>query len=70
MKLYRSHKQVHAEPMARGDYNDYKGWKIPADENPDDEGYLVIYNRGTEDHYESWSPKHIFDDGYTEINEV
>jgi len=56
--------------MARGDYNDYKGWKIPADENPDDEGYLVIYNRGTEDHYESWSPKHIFDDGYTEINEV
>jgi len=70
MKLYRSHKQVHAEPMALGDYNDYKGWKIPADENPDDEGYLVIYSRGTEDHYESWSPKHIFDDGYTEINEV
>lgn len=70
MKLYRSHKQVHAEPMARGIYNDYRGWKIPADENPDDEGYLVIYNRGTEDHYESWSPKRIFDDGNTEINEV
>ena len=64
---YKCHKMVHAKPMTRGDYNDYKGRTIPADEDPLDEGYLVVYNRGTEAHYESWSPKEIFDDGYSEL---
>lgn len=67
LAFYQSHKQVHARPMTRGEYNTYRGWQIPADENPEDPGYLVVYNRGTEDHYESWSPKHVFDDGYTEV---
>lgn len=68
MQRYQSHKQVHADPMTRGEYNKYRGWVIPPDEDPRDLGYLVIYNRGTEDHYESWSPKHVFDDGYTPIS--
>lgn len=67
LKQYQSHKVVHARPMTRGDYNDYRGWQIPAGENPKDPGYLVIYNKDTVDHYESWSPKHVFDDGYTEF---
>lgn len=67
MRKYRCHKEVHAEPMTRGEYNDYRGWTIPENENPNDNGYLVIYNMGTEDHYESWSPKHVFEDGYAEI---
>jgi hypothetical protein len=53
--------------MTRGKYNEYRGWAIPADEDPTDEGYLVVYNRGTADHYESWSPKKQLDDGYTEL---
>lgn len=67
MKIYKSHKMVHGEPMNRGDYNKYKGWTIPEDENPLDEGYFVIYNKDTDLHYESWSPKKQFEDGHTEI---
>lgn len=67
MKQYQSHKKVHALPMNRGDYNTYRGWTIPKNEDPEDEGYLVIYNKDTFDHYESWSPKDVFDDGYSEM---
>lgn len=74
MKLYQSHKQVHAAPMSRGEYsrhvvksNHSKMAKPSSDGFPDDPGYLVIYNKDTVDHYESWSPKHVFDDGYTEV---
>ncbi len=66
MKKYRCHKEVHAKPMHKGDYNAYKGWVIPRGERKDEEGYLVIYNKDTKDHYESWSPKKLFDEGYTE----
>lgn len=67
MKLYQCHKQVHAKSMTRGEYNIYRGWTIPADENPNEAGYLVVYNKGTTKHYESWSPKDVFDDGYTVV---
>jgi len=67
LKRYKCHKEVHAKPMNRGDYNLYKGWTIPTNENPEDVGYLVVYNKDTEDHYESWTPKKQLDDGYTEI---
>lgn len=62
---YQCHKQVHAMPMTRGEYNTYRGWLIPENEDPSDEGYLVVYGKGTPDHYESWTPKKQFDDGYT-----
>lgn len=70
LELYQCHKRVHATPMTRGAYNEYRGWSIPENENPEDEGYLVIYNKDTKDHYESWSPKHVFDDGYTTVQGV
>lgn len=69
MKKYKSHKEVHATPMARGAYNEYRGWSNPLGENPDDDGYLVVYDKGTDDHYESWSPKDKFDSGYNEIKQ-
>lgn len=53
-------KQVEAKPMTRGDYNDYRGWTVPADENPNDEGYMVKYA----DDYVSWSPKETFEKSY------
>ena len=46
--------------MTRGAYNQYRGWKIPKNENPEDQGYLVEY----EDGYESWSPKDVFERCY------
>jgi hypothetical protein len=65
MPYYKCHKQVHAIPLTRGVYNKVRGWDIPENEDPDDDGYLVVYNRGTADEYVSWSPKHVFDDGYS-----
>lgn len=67
LKYYQAIKRVHAKPMKRCDYNLYKGWVLPADENPADDGYLVIYNKDTPQHHESWSPKSVFDKGYYEL---
>jgi hypothetical protein len=64
MRNYIGAKIIRAEPMTRGDYNDHKGWTIPDNENPNDEGYLVKYS----DTYESWSPKEVFDIAYRELN--
>lgn len=55
-KYIRCH-MVEAKPMTRGDYNTYRGWTIPADENPADGGYLVQYPDG----YVSWCPKAQFE---------
>ena len=60
MKQYIGTKMIHARPMTRGAYNEYRGWTIPADENPEDDGYLVRYPDG----YESWSPKAVFEAAY------
>ena len=56
MKYIRMH-QVEAEPMTRGDYNKFRGWEIPSNENPADEGYKVTYPDG----YVSWCPKAQFE---------
>lgn len=32
---------VHAKPMTRGEYNDWRGWDTPADENKNDMGYMT-----------------------------
>ncbi len=63
MKSYIGVKLIVAEPMTRGEYIEYRGWNIPADENPADEGYLVKYPDG----YVSWSPKAVFDGAYRVI---
>jgi len=57
MKFIRM-QQVEAEPMTRGDYNKFRGWEVPADENPSDDGYKVSYYDG----YVSWCPKTQFDE--------
>lgn len=63
MRNYIGIKKIKAEPMTRGEYNDFRGWTIPENENPNDEGYLVKYSDG----YISWSPKSIFEEVYDEI---
>lgn len=62
MKKYIGTKMIEAKPMNRGDYNAYRGCTIPENENPADEGYLVVYTDS--DNYESWSPKDVFDRAY------
>ena len=63
MQTYIGTKVVDATPMNRGDYNDYRGWTIPEDENPSDEGYRVHYPDG----YVSWSPKTTFEAAYEAV---
>ena len=65
MKKYIGSKKLEAKQMTRGEYNKYRGWKIPENENPDDEGYLLKYSDG----YKSWSPKRQFEEAYREYNE-
>ena len=76
MKTYVGTKRVMARPMSRGEYHEYRGWKTPEKESPDDEGYLVEYTDGgkpnDERHagYISWSPKDVFDRAYHEVPAV
>ena len=65
MEKFIGIKKIEAEPMTRGDYNDFKGWNIPAGENPSDEGYKVKYD----DNYVSWSPKQAFEEAYSKIGD-
>ena len=66
MKTYIGIKLIQAKPMTRGLYNAYRRWTLPANENPSDEGYLVVYPDG----YESWSPKLQFDNAYIEVGDT
>lgn len=65
MKKYVGTKVVEARQMTRGAYNKFRGWQIPADENPEDAGYLVKYS----DDYVSWSPAYAFEEAYREYDE-
>ena len=62
-------KAVDAKPMTRQEYNDFRGWQLPENENGADEGYLVEYQDGepnTTEYqgYVSWSPKEQFENSY------
>ena len=67
---YLGTKVIHAVAMTRADYNIYRGWELPKDENGDDNGYLVEYADGgapnVEGHtgYVSWSPRDVFEKAY------
>jgi len=58
MEKYIGVKIVEAVPMTRGDYCTHRGWMVPENENPLDEGYLVVYPDG----YQSWCPRIQFED--------
>jgi len=67
---YIGTKVIRAEAMNRAAYNKFRGWQLPADENGEDEGYLVEYMDGgspntvTYAGYVSWSPKEQFEAAY------
>lgn len=70
MKRYIGTKVINARPMTRRGYNDFRGWNLPADENGDDQGFLVEYidggqaNTSTYAGYVSWSPADVFERAY------
>lgn len=70
MQQYTGTKTIMAVPMSRGEYSVLRGWKMPADENPADPGYLVQYENDSKanvegfDGYVSWSPQRPFEEAY------
>ncbi|WP_284076288.1 crAss001_48 related protein [Herbaspirillum aquaticum] len=75
-KQYIGTKIISAKPMNKAEYCAYRGWQVPADEDPNGEGYLVEYHDGGApnhpDHkgYISWSPKDVFEAAYISIGHV
>ena len=74
MKTFIGTKIVNATPMNRADYNEYRNWVLPANEEGSDDGYLVEYTDGGKANdsrhagYISWSPKAQFDAAYRETS--
>ena len=74
MKQYIGTKIVKMRPMNRAEYNIFRGWALPADEDGTDEGYLVEYldggkpNVAGHDGYVSWSPKAQAENAYRETD--
>ena len=70
MKSFIGTEMILARPMSRGKYNNYRGWTVPLDEDPLDEGFLVEYTDGGRANdvrhvgYISWSPKDVFERAY------
>ncbi len=70
MQMFYGTKLIQAKPMSRLEYNQFRGWQLPADENGADEGYLVEYLDGGKPNvdgyagYVSWSPKEQFERAY------
>lgn len=72
MKKFIGTKLINAKPMTRLDYNIFRGWTLPEDENGEDEGYLVEYvddgAANTKEYagYVSWSPEEVFNNSYSD----
>lgn len=70
MSLFIGVKLIKAQAMTRAEYNSYRGWPLPEDEDGCDEGYLVEYMDGGKSNmpgregYVSWSPKDVFERSY------
>lgn len=70
MKTFIGTKIIFATPMTRAEYNTYRDWTLPENENGADEGMLVEYEAGGQQNdsrhqgYISWSPKSVFDLAY------
>ena len=76
MEQYVGIKLVKATPMNRIDYNTYRGWTMPSNENGADAGYLIEYeaadgNPSNDDRHEghiTWTPARAFEASHRQTN--
>lgn len=74
MQAFIGTKLLLAQPMTRGDWCAFRGWDVPADENPADHGFMVEYTDGGKanvpghEGYVSWSPKDVFEAAYQPLD--
>ena len=67
-------KLVNALAMTRAEYIEFRGWELPADENCNEEGFLIDYFNGGEantdgfDGHVSWTPADAFDREYRKVD--
>jgi hypothetical protein len=59
MDTYLGSLTVNAKPMTRQEYNNFRGWTLPDDEDGNDAGYLV--EDLVTDHI-NWQPKAVFNE--------
>lgn len=70
MPVFIGTKVIKACPMTRGEYNKYRNWQQPANEDPNEAGYLIEYTDGgaanDERHlgYITYSPADVFKRAY------
>ncbi len=60
---YIGTKIISATRMNLGEYNTFRGWVLPANEDSSTEGYIIKYPDG----YISWSPLKTFNEAYKVI---
>lgn len=74
MNRYIGTKLVNATPMNRQQYNDFRGWVLPDNEDGADEGYLVETLNGGKANtaeykgYVNWLTKDAFDKTYRKVD--
>ena len=72
-KTYSGTKQLQAIPFNKKEYCDFRGWEVLENEDPTEEGYVVMYLDGGKPNlpnysgYVSWSPKDVFEKAYQEV---
>jgi len=64
MKQYTGTLRATAQPMTRQEYNDHRGWTLPADERGDDLGFMVTTDLSK---HVSWLPATVFNSIYKEV---
>ena len=76
VNLYIGTKLVLATPMTRGEYNAYRGWDMPENEDESELVYLVEYidggkaNDDRHSGYITMSPKEVFDNAYRQNGQL
>lgn len=70
MQKFYGTKLIAAKPMTRGEYNKYRGWEMPSNEDAAETGYLVEYldgGKGNDERhtgYITWTPTGPFENAY------
>lgn len=76
MQRFIGTKEILAKPMRLGEYNSYRGWDMPANEDPAKAGFLVEYtdgeggNHANHTGYISWTPEGPFNAAYRADGEL
>lgn len=64
MSYVISTRLMKSEKMTRGEYNYFRGWSIPANENPNDDGYILQDNTG----HISWIPEEQYERNFLKVD--